>query len=258
MSFNTAERMWAFEPATYLSPLQVQLHGARAPRIPFPVFLIEHRDELVLFDAGLDPDHAGDPVGAYGELAEKIQIDFREEHLIEYHLDKLGFSLRDVSTVIASHLHFDHAGALKQFPHARTFLGAGEMPYARQPERFCSTWYRTEDFDDRHGIQWHEVPCDHDIFADGALTILYMPGHTPGSLAAMVRLPTRTVILSGDVVHTRDALETETAYPGDVDTVAARQSIRKLKHLAHVNQADTWICHDPDDWERFGGTGEKR
>jgi len=251
-------RLWALEPATYRSPLEVRLSGDAAPRIPFPVFLLEHADGLVLVDAGLDPDHAGDPAGAYGAMAERIDIDFREEHLVEVQLDALGFSLGDVTTVVATHLHFDHAGALRQFPHARTFVGTEELAYARAPERYAATWYREEDFADRHNIAWHELPCDHDVFGDGAVMVLHLPGHSPGSLAVMVRLPTRRIVLSGDVVHTRPAFEGEVAYPGDVDTVAARRSLRKLAYLLRVHDADLWIAHDPNDWLRFGGAGEKR
>lgn len=255
MSTNVATRLHALEPATYRSPQQVRLYGSGAPRIPFPVYLAEHPDGLVLFDGGLDPRAVGEPASVYGELAERIDIDFRGGHLVEYQLERLGYALADVGTVIASHLHFDHAGAFKQFPHARTFLGQGEMEYARAPEKFAAAWYREADFDDQHGIQWEMLPCDHDVFGDGAVTALYLPGHTPGSLAAMVRLPRRTVILTGDAVHTRDGFVGECHYHGDVDSVAARQSLRKLSHLARVNHADVWICHDPGDWERFGGAG---
>ncbi len=258
MTSVSAERMWALDPASYQSPAQVASLGTAAPRIPFPIYLIEHAEGLVLFDAGLDPDYAGDPVAGYGEMAERIRIDFREEHLVEYHLDRLGFTLTDVGTVIASHLHFDHAGALKQFPHARTFLGAGEMEYARAPERFSSTWFRGEDFGDRHGIAWSELGTDHDIFGDGSVTVLHLPGHTPGSLGAMVRLPGQTLILTGDVVHTRTAYDSEIHYHGDVDSITARESLRTLSRLERTHGAEVWICHDPDDWQRFGGAGEKR
>jgi N-acyl homoserine lactone hydrolase len=255
---STAARMWALEPATYQSPAQVAVLGEGAPRIPFPIYLVEHADGLVLYDAGLDPDHAGDPVGGYGELAERIRIDFRHEHLVEHHLDRLGFSPADVTTVVASHLHFDHAGALKQFPHATTYVGAGELEYARAPERFASTWFRTEDFDDRHGIAWSELSGDHDLFGDGAVTALRLPGHTPGSLALLVRLPGQSFILTGDVVHTRGAYDAEIHYHGDVDSVAARASLRRLAHHERTSAAQVWIGHDPEDWERYGGAGEKR
>ncbi|MDN5894988.1 MAG: N-acyl homoserine lactonase family protein [Nocardioides sp.] len=258
MTHAVASRMWALEPATYVSPAAAQLLGQEAPRIPFPVYLVEHAEGLVLFDAGLAPEAAGDPGSVYGELAGRLCIDFAREHLIEHQLQALGFSLGEVTTVVASHLHFDHAGALKQFPHARTLIGSGEMTYALAPERFASGWYRREDFDDVHGIRWQEIPCDHDLFGDGAVTALHMPGHTPGSLALMVRLPGSSYVLTGDVVHTRGAYEGEIAYHGDVDTVAARQSLRKLKFLADTHRANVWIAHDPDDWVHWGGAGEKR
>lgn len=250
--------MWALEPATYQSPAQVTALGGDAPRIPFPIYLVQHPDGLVLFDAGLDPDHAGDPVAAYGEMAERIRMDFRSQHTVEHHLAELGLALSDVSTVVASHLHFDHAGALKQFPHARTFLGAGEMEYALSPERFAATWFRTEDFDDRHGINWVELAGDHDVFGDDSVRVLHLPGHTPGSLGLLVRLPTRTFILSGDVVHTRQAYDAGIHYHGDVDSVTARASLRRLLEIERAADAQVWIGHDPDDWARFGGAGEKR
>ena len=255
---RVASRMWALEPATYQSPAQVSAWGDAAPRIPFPIYLVEHPEGLLLFDAGLDPDHAGDPVAAYGEMAERIRIDFREEHLVEHHLGRLGFALGDVTTVVASHLHFDHAGALKQLPHATTYVGTGELDYARAPERFASTWFRTEDFDDRHGISWTELAGDHDVFGDGALTVLHLPGHTPGSLGLMVRLPTQTFVLTGDVVHTREAYDAEIHYHGDVDSIAARASLRRLAYVQRTEAAQVWIGHDPADWQRYGGAGEKR
>ena len=135
-SRSSAVRMWALEPATYRSPAHIAEFGSAAPRIPFPIYLIEHAEGLVLFDAGLDPDHVGDPAGAYGEMAQRIDMVFDERHLVETHLDAIGRSIEDVTTVVASHLHFDHAGALKRFPKARTILGAGELDYARAPERF--------------------------------------------------------------------------------------------------------------------------
>ncbi|GAA4815338.1 N-acyl homoserine lactonase family protein [Tomitella cavernea] len=252
MSGGTVGRMHALEPATYRSPQQVQLFGDAAPRLPFPVYLIEHDDGLVLFDGGLDSTAAGGPSAVYGEMAERIDIRFTVEQRLDRQLGRLGFTVDDVQTVIASHLHFDHAGAFKEFPHARTILGSGELEYARAPELFARGWFRPEDFDDRHCIRWDVIDTDVDVFGDGAVTALYLPGHTPGSLAAMVRLPGGTMILGADVVHARGALETEAAYQGDVDTLTARASIRRLKTIAADARAEIWVCHDPDDWARYG------
>ena len=255
MTTRQTVRLHALEPATYRSPLEVRLQGNAAPRVPMPVYLVEHGDGLVMVDGGLDPAAAGDPASVYGEMAERIDLRFAEHQRVDAQLEALGFSLRDVTHVVATHLHFDHAGAFKQVPHATTFVGTEELVYARNPERFARTWYRPDDFDDRHGIRWRELPCDHDVFGDGALTVLHLPGHSPGSLAVLVRLSGRTIVLSGDVVHTRAAFENEAAYVGDVDTVAARRSLRKLAHVLESTGADLWIAHDPVDWRRFGGAG---
>lgn len=245
-------RLHVLEPATYRSPQQVQLLGDAAPRLPLPVYLAEHDDGLVLIDGGLDSSAAGDPASVYGEMAERIDLRFTAEQRLDQQLARLGFSAGDVTTVIASHLHFDHAGAFKEFPHARTLLGRGEIEYARDPELFARGWFRPDDFDDAHGIRWETIDSDTDVFGDGAVTALYLPGHTPGSLAVMVRLPGRALILGADVVHARAALDTEAAYQGDVDTLTARRSIRRMKKLAADAGADIWVCHDPDDWARFG------
>lgn len=250
---GTVERLWAFEPATFVSPRQRAVQGDEAPRLPFPIFLIEHNDGLVLFDAGLDPAAVNDPAGVYGEVAERIDIDFREPHLIDTNLDRLGYGREDVATVVASHLHFDHAGGLRLFPHARTVVGHGEREYARTPERFCHGWYRDEDFADDLGLQWDVVAADLDLFGDGALTALYLPGHSPGSLALRVRLPTTTFVLSGDTVHSRQDLAGEFHYFGDVDSRQARASLRRLNHLAGVEGDTIWIAHDPQDWAEHAG-----
>ncbi|WP_194420628.1 N-acyl homoserine lactonase family protein [Microbacterium abyssi] len=251
MSSASKLTLWPLTPATYQSPAQFAVYGDDAPRVPMPAYLIEHQDGLVLFDAGLDPDAVGDPVSGYGEVAERIRVRFDERNLLETQLRKRGHSLADVTTVIASHLHWDHIGGLKQFPNARIILGTGEQAYAGSPERFADAFYRPEDFSDEHGLRYDEIDDDLDIFGDGTVTALRLPGHTPGSLAALVRLEGRSFVLSGDVVHTRDAYEHEVHYHGDVDSMAARRSLRRLRSVIEEESAELWIVHDPEDWSRF-------
>lgn len=115
---------------------------------------------------------------------------------------------------------------MKRFAHARTAVGAREL-------------------------------SDTDLFGDSSVVALHLPGHTPGSLALLVRLPSGAVVLSGDTVHTREALEAEVAYPGDVDSLSARRSVRRLTALLQAERADLWIAHDPQDWQRYRGPERK-
>ncbi len=60
-----------------------------------------------------------------------------------------------------------------------------------------------------------------------------MPGHTPGSIAYLVRSTKGTVLLTGDTSHTRWGWE-HAVEPGDytVDQAANLASLRRLKALA--------------------------
>jgi glyoxylase-like metal-dependent hydrolase (beta-lactamase superfamily II) len=93
---------------------------------------------------------------------------------------------------------------------------------------------------------------DIDLFGDGSVRILSTPGHTPGEVSLLVRLPDRNVILTGDTVHIREALERELTFSADVDTVSARRSLSRLKLVSAAYDAAVWIAHDEDDWKSHG------
>jgi N-acyl homoserine lactone hydrolase len=42
-----------------------------------------------------------------------------------------------------------------------------------------------------------------DLFGDGSVFAIWVPGHTPGSIAYLVRTPKGPVLLTGDACHTR-------------------------------------------------------
>jgi len=167
---------------------------------------------------------------------------------VDAQLAALGYRPADVTHVVASHLHFDHAGGLKLFPRAKCYIGRGEWAHAGAPPAASAGFFRPEDLDPIRGFRWFEVGEDHDLFGDGSVVLLYLPGHTAGQLAVLVRLPTRTVILATDVLHLRETYEAEMPTPFDYDTVAAVASIRRIKLLADSLDATVWITHDANDW----------
>src|SRR5262249_26316607 len=58
------------------------------------------------------------------------------------------------------------------------------------------------------------VSGDKDVYGDGSVIMLAMPGHTPGSYALLVRLAHMgPVLLSGDVVHFEEQLATGNVPP---------------------------------------------
>lgn len=252
-SFSTAKRLWALDSPTFTVEAHTLMYGLSGElTIPMPAYLIEHPKGLVLFDTGLVPAAIDDPHAVYGELAELTKIHAEPHHRLDRQIEALGYKLSDVTHVIASHAHFDHSGGLYLFPEAKFYAGQGEMQFAYWPTKIGAGFFRHADLDATRGFDWYEIPgMDVDLFGDGSLVILFTPGHTPGELSLLVRLPSRNFILTGDTVHLRAALENEIHFPVDADTAAAVRSLRRLKLLRDTADATVWITHDPEDWAEF-------
>jgi len=248
-----ALRLWALDSPTLTVQSETLLYGTSGEiTIPVPSFLIQHPEGLILFDTGLHPDAVEDPEKAYGaELASVLGIGGGPDARLDLQLAALGFTLNDVTHVISSHGHFDHTGGLHLFPEAKHYFGEGELRYASWPDPIQAFVYRPEVLDNIRKLDVREVPGELDLFGDGALTIIPTPGHSPGEVSLVVRLKSRTFILTGDAIHLRAAMEQEFHFPIDADTKEALRSLRKLKYLKESLDATIWISHDPDDWAEF-------
>ncbi|MDI3314810.1 MAG: N-acyl homoserine lactonase family protein [Mycobacterium sp.] len=253
-AFGTAKRLWALDSPTFTLDKSILMVGASGEcTIPMPAYLIEHPKGLVLFDTGLVPAAATDPEGVYGELAGLLGLRFSPEQAIDRQLQALGYATSDVKYVIVSHTHFDHSGGLYLFPQAEFFVGQGDIRYAYWPDPAGAAFFRQADIDAARRFRWREIPgVDHDVFGDGSVVILFTPGHTPGELSLLVRLPSRNFILTGDTVHLREALEAVVPMPYDANTEQSLRSIRRLQLLRDSADATVWITHDPQDWAEFG------
>ena len=84
-------------------------------RIPSYAVLIEHDDGLFLFDTGFDLEHTNAVLPF--ELPEQTP-----EQTIPAQLALAVFSVSDVTTLVNSHLHFDHVGGNKHFTGIRNVL----------------------------------------------------------------------------------------------------------------------------------------
>ena len=65
----------------------------------------------------------------------------------------------------------------------------------------------------------------------------------------LVNLPNRKILLTGDTVHLRAALNQEATMGIDTDPIQSVKSIRRIKVLRDMHDATVWITHDPEDWK---------
>src|SRR5438270_5088751 len=124
-------------------------------RIPIVAFLIEHPTAgPVLVDTGF---HAS---VASGDARERVRnlgpvgwlmargMRMRPEQAIAAQLRELGIAPEQLELVVMTHLHFDHASALCDFPAATVLVSQPEWPAAWWPRPFMHG-YRTSQIDPR-------------------------------------------------------------------------------------------------------------
>lgn len=221
-----ALRAGAQEPRVGLSVvLTGRAHAVEATLVPggsvlrkraanFSAFLIKHGGRYMLFDTGLgrgiDAQHGQDmPVWA--------RLAFGYERPIIPVVDQLRQAgIPKLERVVLSHSHWDHASAVTDFAGVRIAVAREEMPRIEQARAGVGTAWPSQVGDPT--ISWEPVtfaevpymgyPRSWDVFGDGAVVLVPMPGHTPGSVGLFVTVDSgQRYFLIGDVAWTREALE---------------------------------------------------
>ena len=105
---------------------------------------------------------------------------FTRERAIDAQLARLGHRLTDVTHVIYSHLHLDHAGGMAYFPDAVHVAQHEELRHAWWPDRWTARGYALADYASGRGFDFLELSGDLDLFGDGSIQLFRTPGHTPG------------------------------------------------------------------------------
>lgn len=186
------------------------LRGApRAVRTyPAGAFLYEGHGRRVLFDTGYAPEPW--PSGVSTALYRRLlppRVSPGDD--IASKLDPTT-----VTHVVISHLHPDHIGGLRFFPHAKVILSAGTLATLQRP-RLRDGLLRSllpEWFDPQQALVVTDfVAGAHGIgaadpFGDGDFKLLDLPGHTRGHLGALVA---DRLILAGDAAWSQDFLGQE-------------------------------------------------
>jgi len=93
--------------------------------------LVETNSGLVLVDTGFGLQDVRDPRGRLSRFfLGLLSPTFREEMTAVRQIERLGFSPRDVRHIIMTHLDFDHAGGLDDFPEVTVHMLQDERDYA--------------------------------------------------------------------------------------------------------------------------------
>lgn len=145
-----------------------------------------------------------------------------------------------LSGVFFTHLHSDHISGLPDIGNdTPLYIGKGESS-TRLFMNMFTYGASNKMLEGKPALQeWNFVSEPReafdgvvDIFGDGSVFAIGVPGHTPGSTAYLVRTPKGAVLLTGDTSHTRWGWE-HGVEPGDFtrDNEKNLQSLLALKAL---------------------------
>ncbi|MGX5728950.1 N-acyl homoserine lactonase family protein [Pseudoxanthomonas beigongshangi] len=203
-------------------------------------YLIRHGDEYLLWDTGLSREYLGKPLARGGEDSTALAKTVVEQ------LAQIGVKPAQITKVGISHYHFDHIGQAAEFPQATLLIGAGDYAVLGTPGHEA----RTKQFAPWLGkdAKVEKVRGDLDVFGDGSVVMLDLPGHTPGHHGLLVNLPSRgPVLLSGDVVHLHENLDTRGVPSFNTDRAQSLASMDRFAQLARNLKATLIIQHEEAD-----------
>lgn len=176
---------------------------------------------------------------------------------LEVHVDtKTWLDDNDVTLegVLLTHLHLDHILGLTDIPKSTPiYVGPGEPDDSRFLHLFgrSTTDQNLEGFGPLNELQVTQAPgapfAAVDIFGDGTLYGLHVPGHTRGSMAYLARTTSGPQLLTGDGCHTAWGWHHDVE-PGtfNTDGEQSAKSLAALRAFAKAHpQLTVHLGHQP-------------
>jgi N-acyl homoserine lactone hydrolase len=256
-------------PTATLRALGIGVPAEQHVRVPIIAFLVEHPTAgLVLIDTGFHRSLAAGPsserarnLGPVGRVIGR-DIRMRPEQTVAAQLKERGIDPTDVSLVVMTHLHFDHASALSDFPSATVLVSEPEWNAACARGSFLRGYslaqldprpaYRTLDFSAPPARPRGPFAQTLDVFEDDSLTLAFTPGHSAGHLSAILRLGDREALIAGDAIYTMATLREGKRPWRSEDHKAFERSLQAIQAYDREHP-DALIVpgHDMDQWEQL-------
>lgn len=202
-------------------------------RIPMGMrcLLVEHESGLVLIDTGAGNKENAKFLDIYG--IENGGAGGRT--MLEDALASLGVRPEDVSLVINTHLHFDHAGGntwvddagvvRPTFPRARYVVQVGEHHYATHTNERTAASYFERNFEPvREAGQFDFVEGAREIVA--GISVIPTPGHTPHHQSVLLESDSERAFFAADLIPTSAHLPLPYIMGYDVEPLVTLESKR--------------------------------
>jgi glyoxylase-like metal-dependent hydrolase (beta-lactamase superfamily II) len=246
---------------------------ARARLVSHCLLLETEAHGLVLVDTGIGVEDVRDTrrLGAFFGPAMGIDATKTQMPALPQ-IEALGFRREDVRHLVLTHIDFDHAGGVPDFPAARVRVHAKEKDAALARTKFMDkTRYRAPQF--AHGPAWATYEAIGEVWKgvpavrqlDGLppeILALPMAGHSQGSALIAVDTGRGWLVHAGDAYFHRSVLSRgdASAMPWAlrrverfiaIDYERVRANHATLAELAKHRDVTVFSAHDPVEYERL-------
>ena len=211
-------------------------YDGKKVQLTYSCYLIKHGDEYLVWDAG-QPANGGASAPKTNVVDLLAQLKLKPEQI-----NFLGIS----------HYHGDHIGQAPLLPQSTLLIGKGDWdvltgatPNLSANSTPFAHWISG-------GGKVEPVPGDKDVFGDGTVIMLNMPGHTPGHHSLLVRLKNRgNILISGDLAHFHENYAGDRVPTFNTNRAETLASMDRFKKIAKNLKATVIIQHDARDIDKL-------
>ena len=203
-------------------------------------YLIRHGDRYLLWDTGMSDALIGKP------FDNEQQTQSLKRSILDQ-LKQINVAPEQIGFVGISHFHGDHTGQAKHFPNATLAIGQGDWDLLKgSDERLKDVRANLAHWLSGTG-KAAPFARDVDVFNDGSVVMLALPGHTPGHSGLLVRLASGPVLLSGDQYHFTEAVKNRGVPSFNMNRADTLASHDRFDRIAANLGAKVIIQHEPRD-----------
>jgi glyoxylase-like metal-dependent hydrolase (beta-lactamase superfamily II) len=236
--------------------------------------LIETNSGLVLIDTGFGKRDIKAPLSRLSPFFMNLnRIQFEQKYTAIAQIEQLGFKASDVRHIVLTHLDFDHAGGLEDFPDATVHVMLSEIEAARERRGFIgheryrpSQWDKVKDWKyySAGGEPWFGFEAVHNL--DGLppeILLIPLVGHTWGHAGIAINTPQGWLLHAGDAYFYRDEMGTNAPsctlgmrvyqWLMEADRKARLYNQERLRALSlnHSSDVRLFCSHDAIEFQKF-------
>lgn len=171
-----------------------------------------------------------------------------------------GLTVHDIDRIILSHLHFDHAGGLRDFDGTRAIkqvmVSEGDLKNAYFSVMTGNSGAYIRSLFDVEGIRFETINETTGLADD--LTLFVQEAHTPGVIGLVLKTENSgTVIATSDTVYTAESYEQELPPGGTINKTPDEffSNLKRIQRMEKEHSATLLFGHDYDQILEWAGKG---